>query len=178
MNQAQLCHHGVLFAGQGCVQRGQRRLARENITSEKSVFANLLRPPCPAKQKRHRPPKLTRYVDRNPLRANLIERAEALALLRESQSSLRRTKLGCRHGPAIGTRIDDSAAWKAQKNHIGFPRLFMFPRLGVYHVRVTQNDGTTKTNGVRTETQASVPELFGESIHRPGVFIAAPWTPG
>jgi hypothetical protein len=50
--------------------------------------------------------------------------------------------------------------------------------MGVYHVRVTQNEGTTKTEGTHTEAQASMPTPFGESIRRPGGLIAAPWTPG
>jgi hypothetical protein len=50
--------------------------------------------------------------------------------------------------------------------------------MGVYHVRVTQNDGTINTDGAHGETQASMPAPFGESIRRPGVLIAAPWTPG
>jgi len=50
--------------------------------------------------------------------------------------------------------------------------------MGVYHVRDTQNDGTTKSHGTHHAAQASLPELFGGSFRRPGALIAAPWTPG
>jgi hypothetical protein len=49
--------------------------------------------------------------------------------------------------------------------------------MGVYHVRVRQNEGTTKTHGTQHAAQASLPTDFSESLRRPGGLIAAPLDP-
>ena len=95
---------------------------------------------------------VVRYVERNALRANLAERAEAwrwssycqpaangrrtggVALLRHSRSALRRSELGYRHGQAIGAGMDAPASWKIKETSIGLPKPFIFLGFGGCHL--------------------------------------------